>query len=82
MQRALTDIHDDPEQARALLGEYLKNSNPKALDALMPILVKEVPAAPTVEEKAYQTAVKFHLDSGLVRKAPEYGNVIPEAFRS
>jgi NitT/TauT family transport system substrate-binding protein len=82
MQRALTDIHDDPEQARALLGEYLKNSNPKALDALMPILVKEVPAAPTVEEKAYQTAVKFHLDSGLVRKAPDYANVIPEAFRN
>lgn len=82
MGRALTDIHDDPEEARALLGEYLKGSQPKALDALMPILVKEVPSSPDIDERAYQTAVRFHLDSGLVRKAPAYGDVIPEAFRS
>lgn len=82
MQRALDDIHADPTAARALLGEYLKGSAPKALDALMPILVKEIPKTPAIDERAYQTAVDFHLDSGLVRKAPAYKDVIPEAFRN
>jgi NitT/TauT family transport system substrate-binding protein len=82
MQRALEDIHADPAAARALLGEYLKGSAPKALDALMPILVKEIPKTPAIDERAYRTAVDFHLDSGLVRKAPAYADVIPEAFRN
>ncbi|MET0135196.1 MAG: ABC transporter substrate-binding protein, partial [Kibdelosporangium sp.] len=49
MQRALTDIHGDPKQARALLGQYLKDTDPKALDALVPILAKEVPTTPTIQ---------------------------------
>jgi NitT/TauT family transport system substrate-binding protein len=80
--RALTDIHGDPEQSRALLGQYLEGSNPKALDALMPTLLKEVPTAPEVDKDAYETALRFHLDSDLVRKAPAYADVIPEAFRA
>ena len=35
-----------------------------------------------VIEKPYRTAVKFHLDSGLIRKAPAFADVIPEAFRN
>ncbi|HEX6355925.1 ABC transporter substrate-binding protein [Actinophytocola sp.] len=82
MTRALTDIHGDPTQARDLLGRYLKETDPKALDALMPILTKEIPASPDLDERAYRTALRFHLDSGLVREAPAYADVIPEAFRS
>jgi NitT/TauT family transport system substrate-binding protein len=82
MGRALADIHGDPGQARDLLGRYLKETNPKALDALMPILVKEIPESPEIDRNAYQTALDFHLDSGLVRKAPAYGDVLPEAFRN
>lgn len=82
IQRALTVIHDTPDQARELLGEYLKSSKPKTLDALMPILAKEVPTTPAVNEKAYQTAVRFHLDSGLVRTTPAFAAVIPEALRN
>lgn len=82
IQRALTVIHDTPDEARALLGEYLKSSKPKTLDALMPILPREMPKTPTVTEKPYRTAVKFHLDSGLIRKAPAFADVIPEAFRN
>jgi ABC-type nitrate/sulfonate/bicarbonate transport system substrate-binding protein len=82
IQRALTVVHDTPDEARELLGEYLKSSKPKTLDALMPILKKEVPASPALDEKAYQTAVRFHLDSGLIRKAPAFADLIPEAFRN
>lgn len=82
IQRALTVVHDTPDDARALLGEYLKSSKPKTLDALMPLLPKEMPATPAVTEKPYRTAVRFHLDSGLIREAPAFADVIPEAFRN
>jgi NitT/TauT family transport system substrate-binding protein len=82
MGRALDDVHGDPRQARDLLGKYLEGSNAKALDALMPTLLAEIPASPEIDERAYRTALRFHLDSGLVRKAPAYEDVIPEAFRS
>ena len=81
IQRALTVVHQDPARTRTLLGEYLKSSKPKTLDALMPILPREIPTTPALNKKAYQTAVKFHLDSGLIRKAPAFADVIPEAFR-
>lgn len=68
MQRALDDIHGDPKQARTMLGRYLKDADPKALDALTPILGAEVPESPEVGQKPYATAMKFHLDSGLVKK--------------
>lgn len=76
IRRAQQDIHGDPERLRALLGRYLKDTDPAALDALTPILREEVPTAPTVERTAYGTARRFHLDSGLVEKAPEYGSVL------
>jgi ABC-type nitrate/sulfonate/bicarbonate transport system substrate-binding protein len=76
MQRALDDIHGDPKKARALLGAYLKDSNPKALDALVPILAKEVPTSPAVKRDPYETALKFHLDSGLIKKGPDYSAVV------
>ena len=82
MGRALADIHGDADEARALLGAYLKASSPTALDALMPILLKETPTRPDLDEKAYDKAVTFHLDSGLIRKAPAYADVIPEEFRN
>jgi NitT/TauT family transport system substrate-binding protein len=82
MQRALADIHGDPKQVRTLLGQYLKDTDGKALDALVPILAKEFPTSPAVERGAYDTALKFHLDSGLVKKAPGYETVIPEVLRA
>jgi NitT/TauT family transport system substrate-binding protein len=73
---ALADIHGEPERARELLGQYLKNTDAKALDALVPILGREVPATPEVQRASYDTARTFHLDSGLVRKAPTYDEVL------
>jgi NitT/TauT family transport system substrate-binding protein len=74
--RALTDIHADPGQARELLGRYLKQTDPAALDALVPILSQEIPQTPQVERASFDTARTFHLDSGLVRRAPTYEEVL------
>jgi NitT/TauT family transport system substrate-binding protein len=59
-----------------LLGQYLKGTDAKALDAVVPILRQEVPPTPEVQRASYDTARKFHVDSGLVRKAPTYENVL------
>jgi ABC-type nitrate/sulfonate/bicarbonate transport system substrate-binding protein len=75
MGRALEVIHGDEARVRKLLGQYLDKSDPTALDALLPILRREVPDSPKVQQQAYRTAKTFHLDSGLVDKAPDYGEV-------
>jgi ABC-type nitrate/sulfonate/bicarbonate transport system substrate-binding protein len=80
--RALTDIHGDPEQVLSLLGQYLENTDAAALDALVPILEREVPRTPQVERASYDTARAFHLDSGLVKKAPTYEEVLVGRPRS
>jgi NitT/TauT family transport system substrate-binding protein len=74
--RALTDIHGDPAQVRNLLGLYLENTDAAALDALVPILGREIPRTPQVERPSYDIARTFHLDSGLVKKAPTYEEVL------
>ena len=76
MTRALADIHGEPAHVRQLLGQYLKSTDGKALDALVPILQQEVPATPEVQRASYETARAFHLDSHLVRKAPDYNAVL------
>lgn len=80
--RALGDIHGDPAQVRDLLGRYLQKTDAAALDALVPILAREVPRTPQLERGSYDTARTFHLDSGLVKKAPTFEEVLvgqPEA---
>ncbi|HVW40434.1 MAG TPA: ABC transporter substrate-binding protein [Amycolatopsis sp.] len=76
MTRALSDIHGDPSHVRELLGQYLKGTDGKALDALIPILQREVPSTPEVQRASYDTARAFHLDSHLVSKAPAYDSVL------
>ncbi|PXY22227.1 ABC transporter substrate-binding protein [Prauserella muralis] len=72
IQRALDVIHGDEARARDLLGRYLDKSKPAALDALLPILRREAPRTPAVRRGAFETARRFHLESGLVSKAPDY----------
>jgi NitT/TauT family transport system substrate-binding protein len=57
------------------MAKYLENTDAAALDALVPILGQEIPQTPQVERVPYDTARTFHLDSGLVRKAPTYEEV-------
>jgi NitT/TauT family transport system substrate-binding protein len=79
---ALADIHGDTGHVRDLLGQYLEKTDAAALDALVPILGREIPQTPRLERTSYDTARAFHLDSGLVKKAPTYEEVLvdqPEA---
>jgi NitT/TauT family transport system substrate-binding protein len=74
--RVLGDIHRDPVLSRQLLGKFLKGTDPKALDAIIPILQREVPLTPDIQQGSYDTSRKFHLDSGLIKKAPDYRSVL------
>jgi ABC-type nitrate/sulfonate/bicarbonate transport system substrate-binding protein len=75
MKRAEQDVHGDPGKVRELLEKYLADTDPKALDALVPILRREIPASPAVERKPYETARRFHIDSELVENAPKFEKV-------
>ncbi|OEU89316.1 nitrate ABC transporter substrate-binding protein [Streptomyces abyssalis] len=75
IKRAQQDVQGDPQKVRELLEKYLKDTDPKALDALVPILRREMPQTPAVEREPYETARRFHLESGLVEKAPEFGDI-------
>ncbi|MQA08011.1 MAG: ABC transporter substrate-binding protein [Pseudonocardiaceae bacterium] len=82
IRRALRDVHDDPSRARSLLGKYLTKSSPDALDTIVPILGSEMAKEHTVRRKSYDTAVRFHIDSGLIEKDPGYESLIPESLRA
>jgi NitT/TauT family transport system substrate-binding protein len=70
--RALEVLHGEESQMRELLGEYLDTTPPDALDSLVPILRREVPAEPAVAKGAYEIGRRFHLESGLVNDPPSY----------
>jgi ABC-type nitrate/sulfonate/bicarbonate transport system substrate-binding protein len=75
IKRAQQDVQGDPDEVRALLEKYLKDTSPKALNALVPMLRREMPQSPVVEKRPYDTARRFHLKSKLVDKAPEFGEM-------
>lgn len=79
MKRAQADIHGDEDKVRELLEKYLKDTDSKALDALVPILRKEMPESPAVERGPYETARRFHRSSGLVETAPKFGEIKAES---
>lgn len=81
IKRSLELVHGDESKVRELLGEYLKGTPPAALDAIVPILRKEMPTSPLIDETAYDVAREFHLDSGLVAKAPTYDQAVPQLAR-
>ncbi|WP_314173136.1 ABC transporter substrate-binding protein [Streptomyces winkii] len=75
IKRAQQDVQGDPGKLRELLEKYLKDTDPKALDALVPILRREMPRSPAVQRTPYETARRFHQKSGLVKKAPDFGDI-------
>lgn len=81
ISRSLKVVNGDTSKMRELLGEYLKGTPTAALDALVPILRKESAKTAAVQQKGYDIARKFHLDSKLVRKAPSYDQIVPAKFR-
>jgi NitT/TauT family transport system substrate-binding protein len=76
MTKAHADIHGDPALTRDLLGKYMENANPAAVDALAAIVPQEIPQDIEVQRAAYESARKFHLESGLVDSAPTYEEIV------
>ena len=81
IDRSLAIISGDTSKSRELLGQYLDGTPGTALDKLVPILKAESPTSAAVDQKAYDTARQFHVDSGLVKKAPSYDRIVLTPFR-
>ncbi len=83
MTRALQDIHkDDPQEITALLGQYLKGTNPKALAALPAIMKDEMPTSIAFPRSSFATAIAFHRATGLAKHPPTYETIVPPNLRS
>lgn len=76
IDKSLDYIREDRDGTRALLEDYLQETSPETLDALMDILPEEVADSAAIDREAYETARTFHLESGLVEEAPEYDNFV------
>jgi NitT/TauT family transport system substrate-binding protein len=73
--QAETYIHSNPEQSLALLTTYLQLGPDVAKSAwatLQPILAQ----SPQISQQAYDTAVQFHMQAGLIKTAPAYDDLI------
>ncbi len=82
MVRALGDIHkDDPKEITALLAEYLKGTNPKALAALPAIMKDEMPEGIGFPRASFDTAIAFHRVTGLAKHPPAYETIVPPNLR-
>ncbi len=79
--RAEHDIHSNPAEVKALLPEYLKGANPKALAAIPALLATEVPDGIGIARGSYDTAVKFHQETGLIKQPPPYDMLVPANIR-
>lgn len=82
ISKSLELIVGDQEEARSLLGGYLEGTAPEVLDLLMPIVAEQVSRQVGIAEDAYEIERTFHVDSGLFTEAPEYADMVPEAFRA
>ncbi|GEK79087.1 ABC transporter substrate-binding protein [Agrococcus baldri] len=78
MDSALAFIADDPDGAASLLAEYLGDTDPAVVDALSEIMPQEMASSSTITQQSYDTAVAFHVESGLVAEAPAFGDMVWE----
>lgn len=76
IEKALAFIRDDQAGTAPLLQAYLQQTDEATLDALMEILPQETPASSAIDQQAYETAAAFHLDSGLVKEAPDFSTFV------
>ncbi|MGO4384928.1 ABC transporter substrate-binding protein [Specibacter sp. RAF43] len=76
IDKALTFIREDKDGTGALLQTYLKQTDAATLAALMGILPGEMAASHAIDEKAYDTGAQFHLESGLIKTAPDFAGFV------
>jgi ABC-type nitrate/sulfonate/bicarbonate transport system substrate-binding protein len=74
--RAEKRIHDQPEQARALLKSYLKNLDPRTASAVLTDLKPALPQTPEITQQGYAVAAHFHEQAGLIKQAPAYNDLV------
>jgi NitT/TauT family transport system substrate-binding protein len=82
IDQALKEIHANPDETKSLLGEYLNQTSMATLDGLMKILPIEMPKTAAMTKKSYDIAVKFHVESGLVKSAPNFDTIVPSTSRA
>jgi NitT/TauT family transport system substrate-binding protein len=75
--RAETLIREDPERAQELLGSYQEGLEQDTLEATFAALEPVVAEEPTIDRAGYETAMRFHEDSGLLTiEAPSYDDFV------
>lgn len=80
--RAKDDIHNgDAAEVKKLLAEYRSGMPDATLDALLPLLRTEIPKTNAFKRSSFDTAVAFHKDSGLIKKDPDYDQLVPANLR-
>ncbi|WP_237110493.1 ABC transporter substrate-binding protein, partial [Nonomuraea sp. MG754425] len=80
--RAQRYIHEaDRQELLGLLAAYLKGIDPKALEELPELLREEIPADIGVPRTSFDTAIAFHLATGLVKHPPSYDEIVPPGLR-
>ncbi|MGO3650428.1 ABC transporter substrate-binding protein [Agrococcus casei] len=75
---ALKFIADDPDAAAEMLAAYLGDTDPAVVEALVQILPDEMSSGVAVTTDSYETALGFHVDSGLIATNPAYGDLVWE----
>ena len=80
--RGLTYIHSDPDGARKLLGSYLGAAKPATLDALMPLLEKEMPDKAGFPRASFDASITFNVATGEVTDPPSYEDLVPADLRT
>lgn len=78
MDSALAFIADEPEAAAELLAAYLGDTDPAVVDALTAIMPEEMASSSNIAQSGYDTAVAFHVETGLVETAPAFGDIVWE----
>lgn len=78
---ALAFIADDQAGTSALLAEYLGDTDPAVVEALSAIVAEEMASSTIINESGYDTAVTFHVESGLVDDAPTFDELVWEGAR-
>ncbi|WP_165423329.1 ABC transporter substrate-binding protein [Ktedonosporobacter rubrisoli] len=68
-------IHQNPTQAKALLGKYLKQ-NQEMTAAIFQACLPGLPQSPQISQQAYTTANQFHVKAGLIAIALPYQSLV------
>ena len=78
---ALEFIENDPEEAGSMLGDYLEGADSETVEALVEIIPEEMATSTSIDRDAYDKALNFHLESGLIESELPYEEFVWEEVR-